>query len=678
MGSPNQPGSPDDIQARIGEGRRARASIGALSAGLDSAKAFKRLQTAGVTAAWQVPLFLPTRFLDARTPIDRFFGLQPSDREVVVIGRYVGDFKTRWRPGGRGRNSPQAQGSLVDANGMRVKFSMFGDARGLQKALEDHGDADIAMAGTLNLFSGTVYLNNPVLVEQELLGHLIPHYPGKARVLSVAMARRAVLALLPIAIPACAEHLRALVRECIDERRLRGLLDRPHGTLEDLLWEAHLPATPEDGEQAQEGLERLSALITVGELRRLQVEHPPARRVLTIGDWQDLVDRVPFRLTDEQEAAIEKLVQRLSAKQVSSTLINADVGMGKSIVYQVATAAAVRNGARAAVLLPNERLAVQAHEEISSLFPELSPVLVTAKSGARNAARAHWLIGTTAMLFREVGDLDICVVDEQHRFSVEQRRSLAQSGTHVIEICATPIPRTQALLLYGKLDVIRLTKRHSPQDIRTRIMSRAQTGQMVDALRQVIERGGRILIVCPRREEDEDDLGGSLPSVARVADKWERLFPGLVRALSGESDSTQVDRVFSDLAVGSAQILVATTVVEVGLNIPNLRAVVIVHAERFGLSQLHQLRGRLAREGGEGDCCLYLPKPVGEDAAVRLNALVLTNDGFELADHDMRARGIGDVSMSGERQHGSTGSLLMNRPVSMSTFLEVLEKVSAS
>src|SRR3546814_13336313 len=111
-------------------------------------------------------------------------------------------------------------------------------------------------------------------------------------------------------------------------------------------------------------------------------------------------------------------------------------------------------------------------------------------------------------------------------------------------------------------------------------MSRAQTGQMVDALRQVIERGGRILIGCPRREEDEDDLGGSLPSVARVADKWERLFPGLVRALSGESDSTQVDRVFSDLAVGSAQLLVATTVVEVGLNIPNLRAVVLVLAER--------------------------------------------------------------------------------------------------
>lgn len=645
-----------------------------LSTGVDCAKALKRLQAVGVTELWQVPLFLPTRFLDARSPIDSFFGLQVSDREVVVIGRYLGDFRTRWRPGARGRRqSPQAQGSLMDAHGMRVRFSMFGDARSLQAALEERRDVEVAVAGTLNQFGDLTYLNNPVLVEEELLGHLIPHYPGKARVLSAAMARRVVLALLPQAIPACATRLRALARESIDESRLRGVLDRPHGTLEDLLWEAHLPASPEVGERAQRSLERLSALVTVGELRRLQREHPPVRHVLGIGAWRDLLDRVPFTLTGEQVEAVEKLVHRFGGRTTSSTLVNADVGMGKSIVYQLATAAAVRSGARAAVLLPNERLAVQAHEEIGRLFPELSPLLVTAKSGLKDMAKAKWLIGTTAMLFREVGDFDVCVVDEQHRFSVEQRRSLAQGGTHVVEISATPIPRTQALLLYGKLDVIRLTQRHSPQDILTQIVSRAQTGQMVDFLRQVIEDGGRVLIVCPRREEDEEDEGGSLPSVARVAEKWGRLFPGMVRALHGESDPKQAERAFGDLAQGRAQILVATTVVEVGLNIRNLRAVVIVHAERFGLSQLHQLRGRLAREGGKGDCFLYLPQPVGADATVRLQALASTNDGFELADHDMRARGIGDISLSGERQHGSAGSLLMNRTVPMSTFLDVLE-----
>jgi len=649
------------------------ASLGAT----DRAKALKRLQAVGVEELWQVPLFLPTRFLDAREPVDHFFGLQPTDREVVVIGRYAGDLRTRWRQGGRGRHGPQAQGSLVDAQGMRARFSIFGDARTLEKALEERRETTVALAGKLNQFGGQTYLNNPVIVEDELLGQLIPHYPGKARVLSQAMARRVVLALLPQAIPMCATHLRATVLEDVEEHRLRRVINRPTGTLEDLLWEAHLPSSPATGEEAQRSLERLSALVIVGELRKLQREHPPVRRVLSIASWKDLLARVPFSLTDEQAAAVDALVKRFGGTQTSSTLINADVGMGKSIIYQLATAAAVRDGARAVVLLPNERLAVQAHEEIKRLFPELSPILVTAKARKTDVAHGNWLIGTTALLFREVGHFDICVVDEQHRFSVDQRRSLSQGGTHVVEISATPIPRTQALLLYGKLDVIRLTKRHSPQDIRTQIVPRAHTAGMVDVLRQRIDQGGRVLIVCPRREEDDSDDGVSLPSVARVAEKWERLFPGRVRALHGESEMDSIDRAFKDLESGEAKVLVATTVVEVGLNIRELRAVVIVHAERFGLSQLHQLRGRLAREGGSGDCFLYLPQPVGNDAALRLQALVATNDGFELADHDMRIRGIGDISLSGERQHGSAGSFLMNRPVPMSTFLDVLELVSA-
>ncbi|WP_028839814.1 MULTISPECIES: DEAD/DEAH box helicase [Thermomonas] len=656
---------------------QAKALAEALGADVDAAKALKRLLAVGVVDLWQVPLYLPSRFLDAREPISQFFGLTASDREEVLIGHYAGDFRTRWHAGRRGgRHSPQAQGSLVDTNGMRIKFSLFGDARSFQKALEEAGE-QVALAGTLNQVGAHVYLNNPVLLDPGVLGQLVPHYPGKARVLSLAMARRVIPALLPQAIPACAAKLRADARTLVDESALRQLLARPHGTLEDLLWEAHLPTSPEAGERAQWSLERLSALLTVGELRKLQHEHPPVRQQLHIDEWRDLLTRIPFQLTDEQRNAAAQLVRRFGGEMTSSTLINADVGMGKSIVYQLATAAGVRAGARAAVLLPNERLAVQAYEEISRLFPEWGATLVTGKSGVRDVTDTQWLIGTTAMLFRDVGHLDICVVDEQHRFSVDQRRALSQDGTHLVEISATPIPRTQALLLYGKLDVIRLTKRHSPQDIQTQIVERAGTSRMVDRLHQIIDLGGRVLIVCPRREEDEEDEGGSLPSVARVAEKWERLFPGLVRSLHGESDPNDVEIAFADLASGHAQILVATTVVEVGLNIQNLRAVVIVHAERFGLSQLHQLRGRLAREGGSGECFLYLPQPVGVDAATRLQALVATSDGFELADHDMRIRGIGDISAIGERQHGSAGSLLMNRAVPMSTFLDVLETLGA-
>lgn len=660
------------VNEQSARNREAACSLAlALSAGMDPTYALKRLSTVGVESLWQVPLYLPTRFLDARHPITEFFGLGPTANEVVLLGQYIGDFRARWRPRRGSRGGPAAQGSIKDRDGIPVQFSVFGDSRTLQKSLEET-KGEIALAGTLSPVRNTVCLNNPIMLDASMLGHIVPHYPGKPRVLATATARCAISSLLPAAIPAAATHLRYLLREVVDESRLRILLKRPYGTLEDLFWEAHLPATPEVGEAAQQSLERLAALVTVGELRKLQQQRLPVKRTLEINEWRDLIRQVPFELTTEQIDATERLISKFSSTYVSATLINADVGMGKSIIYQIACAAAVRAGGRAAVLLPNERLATQAQADISRIFPESGATLVTAKIEG-NLAESRWLVGTTALLFRDIGHLDVCVVDEQHRFSVDQRRALAREGTHVVEISATPIPRTQALLLYGKLDVIRLTVRHSAQSIQTRIVNRAGTKQMIDEIRAVIANGGRVLIVCPRREEAVEEDSVPLPSVARVAEKWEKLFPGLVRALHGESETEDAVAAFADLTSGRARILVATTVVEVGLNITHLRSLVIVHAERFGISQLHQLRGRLAREGGAGQCYLYLPRNAGPDAMTRLQAVAGINDGFELAEHDMRIRGIGDISTAGERQHGSAGNLLLTRGVPMSVFIDMLE-----
>lgn len=645
-----------------------------LGGGLDPAKALKRLSAVGVSEVWQAALYLPVRHLDARSPIDRFFGISPGLAEAVCIGRFDGDFRTRWVPTRGRRSSPQATGRLVDRQGLRLRFSVFGESRGLQKALEAAEGNDVALAGTLNLTTTGVFLSNPVLVDPPLIGHMVPVYPGKPRVLSTEMARRAIATLLPAAIPDAAGQIRPAALAAAGDQDLRRLVRWSEGSLEELLWRAHVPSDPADAQAAMGSLERLSALVTIGELRRFQHEQHPPRMPIAIDSWHDLLQRIPFELTSEQHEAVERLVERLRSGIVSSTLINADVGMGKSVIYQLAAAAAVRAGARVAVLLPNERLAEQAYSDIQHLFPELRAELVTSRR-RKASVSSRWLVGTTALLFRDVGPLDVCVVDEQHRFSVEQRRSLAHAGTHVIEISATPIPRTQALLLYGKVDVIRLTQRHSAQAITTRVVQRSGTDAMVHDIHAVVGRGARVLIICPRREDAEDDED-PLPSVARVAAKWERLFPGRVRAIHGETDAEEVGAAFADLAAGRAQIMVATTVVEVGLNIANLRAMIIVHAERFGVSQLHQLRGRLAREGGAGVCYLYLPRSVGIDAMSRLDAVARTQDGFELAEFDMRHRGIGDVSSTGQRQHGATGSLLLTRGVPMETFLEVLSEVS--
>ena len=264
----------DQVSADQGGGTPA-ALAAHLAAGVDRGKALKRLAAVGVTELWQVPLYLPTRFLDARQPIDRFFGLALSSGDVVCVGRYAGDFRTKWNPRRGGRTSPQAQGSLVDATGMRVKFSLFGDARSFQKALDEAAESYVAMGGTLTAVGDYLYLNNPVLLDPSLLGHVLPQYPGKARVLSVAMARRVIAALLPEAIPAAASKLRDVVSGVMDSSDLRRLLRRPHGTLEDLLWQAHLPATPEAGEAAQQSLERLKQAIEQGLLLHPCLPRPP-------------------------------------------------------------------------------------------------------------------------------------------------------------------------------------------------------------------------------------------------------------------------------------------------------------------------------------------------------------------------------------------------------------------
>ena len=420
-------------------------------------------------------------------------------------------------------------------------------------------------------------------------------------------------------------------------------------------------------------------MLSIAAVRRSTLPTAVARPPLHYPAWPELLKAIPFTLTAEQHNGITQLIERLAAPHTSSTLINGDVGMGKSILYQVALAMTAKAGGRGAVLLPNERLAQQAHGEIQALWPELSPLLVNKKT-RHDVRDARILVGTTALLFRDIGALDVCVTDEQHRFSVEQRVALAQQQTHLIEMSATPIPRTQAILTYGNLNVIRLTQRHSAQAIDTQIVQRAQTWSMVEHIQARIALGDRVLIVCPRKmaaeADDTDEAPLPLPSVDEVAAKWEKLFPGRIRTLHSDTPEEAAQVALSDIRQGRADVIVATTVLECGLTIEGLRALIVVHAERFGVAQLHQLRGRLSRQGGYGVCYLYLPRPVGERSMARLRAVASTNDGFKLSELDMTLRGFGDLTEAGQRQHGSVAGFFFNKTVSLPCFEQMLAKVA--
>jgi ATP-dependent DNA helicase RecG len=308
------------------------------------------------------------------------------------------------------------------------------------------------------------------------------------------------------------------------------------------------------------------------------------------------------------------------------------------------------------------------------MWPDAQALLVNKKT-KKNLTDQNLLVGTTALLFREIGHLDVCVTDEQHRFSVEQRKFLANDKTHLIELSATPIPRTQAMLSYGSMNVIKLTKRHCVQDIHTFIVNRDGAKDMVLHVKELIESGSSLLIVCPRKEQkvDLEDDEVVIPSVQEVAAKWEKLFPGKVRIMHSDTPEVEARQSLDDIKSGKASIMVSTTVLEVGLTINGLRALVIVHAERFGVAQLHQLRGRLSRHGGYGVCYLYIPVHVKDHTMERLNAVATTNDGLKLSELDMKLRGFGDLSAKGAKQHGSADSVIFNKEVSVELLQEMIE-----
>jgi len=566
-------------------------------------------------------------------------------------------------------------GSLVDDHGHQLKFSFFGRAKPFETLLDSHADK-VFLRGVLNFTGGQFFLNSPSIISPDLMGKIIPVYPGVPRVISVDMIRRLICEKLESTIPLAAEQIRSELNHVIQGRRLREILQAPSWTLDDVLRKVHWPQSLEEGMTAQHVIERIAAVISVLELRRTSTPVVTTRPPIKYDDWEKLLSPIPFKLTSEQRAGIEHLVDCLAQPNTSTTLINGDVGMGKSIIYQVAIALVAKAGSRAAVLLPNERLALQAHEEIAKLWPELEPTLVN-KRTKEDLTKKSILVGTTALLFREIGNIDVCVTDEQHRFSVEQRTALANDKTHLIEMSATPIPRTQAILTYGSMNVIRLTQRHSAQDIHTEIATREQVWEMVEHVKNMVLEGDRLLIVCPRKEQkdalDEDDI--PLPSVHEVAEKWEGIFPGLIRVVHSDTPEEEAKQALDDIKSGKAKVVVATTVLECGLTIEGLRALIVVHAERFGVAQLHQLRGRLSRHGGYGICYLFLPRQISERSLSRLQAVVSTNDGYKLSEMDMNLRGFGDLSVAGARQHGSATGMFFNKDVSVALLQEMLDLV---
>ena len=458
-----------------------------------------------------------------------------------------------------------------------------------------------------------------------------------------------------------------------------------HGlmTLGRALREVHFPATVASAEAARRRLaydELLCLQLALVSRRGIELDGiEPTRHVVDGPHMGSLLSSLPFSLTDEQRAAADQMLADMASPHVMNRLLLGDVGTGKTAVAALGLAAVADTGTQAAVMAPTSVLARQYAEKLGPLMDGagISWVLVTGSTPSDERAvsadavsrgEVAVVFGTTAILSDDIEfrSLSLVVIDEQHRFGVDQRAALRRkgSGADLLAMTATPIPRTLALSFYGDVDCSRIRHRpHAEVGVKTRVITPENLDLAYGAIREAVEAGRQAYVICPLVDDTDDgsDLddvpesvrttSGMHSATSMVADLAEHALRGITSdVLTGRMSADDKDATMARFRSGETSVLVATTVVEVGVDVPNATVMLVYDADRFGLATLHQLRGRVGRGTASGQVFLESSAKRNTTARKRLSALEATTDGSELAELDLKLRREGEVL--GYRQHG--------------------------
>ena len=610
------------------------------------AEHFERL---GIRTARDLLWHLPHRYVDASTvtPLAR---ARVGD-EVACVGKVV------------------AKGIVPTRRGLRIFHAVLRDDSGVLECVwpgQSFLDRSISVGQTL-LVSGPVrFYHGRQLVPREFVlladadgegdplgeGKVLPVYPA-----TEGLSHKIIRSLIE-------RHLDGLIALSSDiiPEPLRVSLGLP--SIPDALRAVHRPATMEE---AEAGRRRLA----FDELLDLQLMLIRARAVakrqrsgiafeVKRQHTTRLREALPWELTRDQQQAIREITADMTAPDRMHRLLMGDVGTGKTVVALFAMLLAVENDFQAALMAPTELLAEQHAATLTRLLAplEMGPEVLLGRQPAAEKAtvrarlasgQSRIAVGTHALMQESVSfrRLGLVVIDEQHRFGVEQRAALIGKGAapDVLLLTATPIPRTLALTLYGDLDVSTLRERPPGRGtVRTAVRTDGQRERVLDFVHAECVAGRQAYVVLPVIEESERaDLRAATTMAASLAARWPDLRVGLVH---GRLKAEERDAVMRRFREGEIQALVATTIIEVGIDVPNATMMLIEHPERFGLAQLHQLRGRIGR-GAEESFCILLENGQG---AQRLGAFAATQDGFRIAELDLAERGMGDLI--GARQAG--------------------------
>lgn len=379
------------------------------------------------------------------------------------------------------------------------------------------------------------------------------------------------------------------------------------------------------------------------------------------------IKSLPFELTNEQQKAINEIIEDQKSPNRMSRLLQGDVGSGKTIVALSAMINALAAGTQSVIMAPTDVLANQHFLTFEKLCSNLSIkyALLTGKTKAKERAKIieelkngdlQILIGTHAVFQDKISfkDLSLVVIDEQHRFGVEQRLSLVNKGNNadLLIMSATPIPRSLSLAIYGDMEVTQITEKPKSRiPIKTSILPKSKIDETSLSLTKILKDNGKIYWVCPLVSESEDqDTPSNKTSVELRMEKLSKIYPGIVGMIHGQLENNLKQETLNKFVQGEYKILVATTVIEVGVDVPDATVIIIENAESFGLSQLHQLRGRVGRGDKPSNCILFYAPPISNTSWQRLKIIKETDNGFILAEEDLKLRGGGDII--GTKQSG--------------------------
>jgi ATP-dependent DNA helicase RecG len=622
-------------------------------------RSFDRLQRMGIVAWEQVLLTLPTGYKDY-TVINQFL---PANATIYPTQKACYALTVSSTPNRAGLSPPRVSFEVTDGCNS-ARLTVFGD---IWAWLPLQVGEDIYVEGIVDVWEGSLQVKNPSLIREGIVGQVLPIYRGKrgtktSKAISDEFVYDKTRDALSTHLQATADYILGHFTS-MDEAFLIRRSGIPYPTLAAMLRAIHAPKKVVDGLKGIDAARSLAAFEVIFNAEQRTAKKPNPKSVINIrqADVDALIARFSHQFTEHQSAGIKDIVDDLRRPYPMNRLLSGDVGFGKTDVALIPAIAAHKVGAKVVVMCPSKLIVDQWVEKIKGYGKDIPVQIVSSgiKIDRGGLADNPIMVGTSALLTR-LPKLkwvpNITIIDEQQKQGKNQKDSLVGPTTNRLEATATCQPATAALVNYGGMDETILNQCPVDKRINTRIVHHEEKARLFAHLQRILEElpDSQFAIVYPNVS-----AGDGKSSLIASSSTWEKKFPGKVGVIHGGLSDVEKSRIIQQMHNKEIRILLSSILIETGITLPSLRGLVVVDADRFGVSALHQLRGRLARHGGIGYFYMYLTgDEIQEETMKRLDLLVAHTDGFVLAEKDAEMRGYGSMGDEDEGQSGVSCSAM--------------------